>query len=112
MDVYLSNNTGQRISPAIQCDLLAGPDEVEVNESESKTLEEMGITLDENIRKITLLPRYAGIFWANGIAKKDICPLPAGGVTIDCSKVTISTRQFISQKKPIKISVIQEGNGY
>jgi len=112
MDVYLSNNTGQRIDPVVQCDLLAGPDEIEVSETESKTLEEMEIVLDNNLKKITLLPRYAGIFWADGIAQKDVCPLPAGGVSIDCSKNTISTRQFISNKKPIKMSVIQEGSGY
>lgn len=110
MDVYLSNNTGQRIDPAIQCDLLVGPDEIEVSEVESKTLENMGIVLDDNLKKITLLPRYAGIFWADGIAIEDVCPLPAGGVTIDCSKAMISTRQFITEKKPIKMSVIQEGS--
>lgn len=112
MDVYLSNNTGQRIDPVVQCDLLVGPDEIEVSEAESKTLENMGIILDNNLKKITLVPRYAGIFWADGEAKKDICPLPAGVISIDCSKDTISTRQFITDKKPIKMSVIQEGSGY
>ncbi len=112
MDVYLSNNTGQRIDPVVQCDLLAGPDEIEISETESKTLEDMGITLDANLKKITLIPRCAGIFWADGEAKKDVCPLPAGVVSIDCSKDAISTRQFISNKKPIKMSVIQEGSGY
>ena len=109
MDVYVSNNTGQRITPAVQCDLLAGPDEIEISVTESKTLVQMGITLNDSLKKITLLPRYAGVFWADGIAIRDVCPLPAGGVAIDCSKDTISTRQFISDKKPIKMSVIQEG---
>jgi len=111
MDVFISNNTGSRIDPAIQCDLLAGPDEIEVSANESKTLEQMGIILEDNVRKITLLPRNAGIFWANGVAIKDVCPLPAGGVSIDCSKESISVRQFISNKKLIKMSVTQEGNG-
>ena len=112
MDVFMSNNTGQRIDPMVQCDLLAGPDEIEVDDTISKTLETMGITLEDSLKKITLLPRYAGVFWADGVAIEDVCPLPAGGVTIDCSKDTISTRQFIAKKKPIKMSVIQEGSGY
>lgn len=112
MDVYLSNNTGQRIDPVVQCNLLAGPDEIEVSETESKTLKDMGIVLDANLKKITLIPRHAGIFWADGEAKKDVCPLPAGVISIDCSKDIISTRQFISNKKSIKMSVIQEGSGY
>lgn len=111
MDVYISNNTGQRIDPAVQCDLLAGPNEIEVSDTLSKTLEDMGITLDDNLKKITILPRYAGVFWADGVAVEDVCPLPAGGVTIDCSKATISTRQFIA-KKPIKMTIVQEGSGY
>jgi len=110
MDVYVSNNTGQRINPAIQCDLLAGPDEIEISDTVSKTLEDMGIILNDSLKKITLLLRYAGIFWADNVAVVDVCPLPAGGVTIDCSKTTISTRQFITEKKPIKMSVIQEGS--
>jgi len=112
MDVYVSNNTGQRVDPAVQCDLLAGPDEIEVSDTLSKTLEDLGITLDDNLKKITILPRYAGVFWADGVAVEDICPLPAGGVTIDCSKTTISTRQFITKNKPIKMSIVQEGSAY
>lgn len=51
MDVYLSNNTGNRIDPAVQCDLLAGPDDIEVSPHQSKTLEDMGISLEDSLKK-------------------------------------------------------------
>ncbi|KKK51746.1 hypothetical protein LCGC14_3111850, partial [marine sediment metagenome] len=50
-----------------------GPDEIEVVTT-SKTLEELGVTLYDDLRCLTLIPISAGIFWADGEATAGVNP--------------------------------------
>ena len=74
--------------------ILAGPDEVEVI-TISKTLEELGITLHDDLKYLTLIPVSAGIFWADGEATVGVNPFPSQGAEIRITKSTGSTREFI-----------------
>lgn len=94
---------------AQQCtDLLAGPEEVTVTTSTS-TLTELELTLNDNLKKITLIPASSGIYWANGSATAGTNLLPAIGVEIICSKTIISAYEFVVSSGTIKLQVIQEG---
>lgn len=91
-------------------DMLAGPYEVEVT-TESKSLEELGITLHNNLEYLTLIPAGVGIFWADGEATTGINPFPSSGAEIKIVKEAASTREFVTTSGTIKMQVIQEGGG-
>lgn len=90
--------------------LLAGPNEVEVT-NESKTLEELGITLHDDLRCLTLIPVDVGIFWASGAAMAGANLFPSSGAAISIIKATASTLEFIVSSGTIKMQVVQEGGG-
>ena len=107
MDSYSSDSQGKRINPAQILNLLAGPDEITVTTT-SQPLEDMGITLNSNLKRITLIPAGTGIFWADGTAIGGVNPFPSGGMEIECTSDKIATREFITSAGTVKMSVIQE----
>ena len=124
---YSSNKDGVTINPASEDkqrdvenkleeirvetkkhDLLGGPDYLTVT-SVSKTLEELGVTLNAALTRITLLPDSVGIYWKDGVATSNDAPLPDACVEIDCTKSTIKTREFVTASGTIKMQFVQEG---
>lgn len=87
-----------------------GPDEIEVVTT-SKTLEELGVTLYDDLRCLTLIPISAGIFWADGEATAGVNPFPLKGAEMKIAKTLAATREFIVSSGTIKMQVIQEGGG-
>ena len=88
--------------------LLSGPNYISVD-TVSKTLVTLGITLNDNVKKVTLVPDGSGIFWKDGTVTVNDAPLPVGGVEITCRKNSIATREFIVASGTVKMQVVQEG---
>ncbi len=90
-------------------DLLAGPD-YKIVTTTSRTLEQMGVTLNAALTRVTLIPDSIGIYWANGTATStSSAKLPDASIEIDCSKDTIATREFVVASGTVKMMVMQEG---
>lgn len=89
--------------------LISGPETVAVD-SDTQTLSELGIALDANIRRITLIPENSGISWADGAATAGVNPLPNAVTQIDCTRAQILTREFVCPAaSTYDMQVIQEG---
>lgn len=106
VDTANTNLTG--IDAVLTYDLLAGPNEVTVTTS-SLTLAELGLTPNASLRRITIMPKSSGIYWANGAATAGVNPIPMPGLEIDCTATSIGTREFIVASGTITMEVTQEG---
>lgn len=123
---YISNSDGATIDPASESkqrdietklselresqplySLSVGPDYVIVTTT-SRTLEEMGVTLVDNLKRITLLPDSVGIYWKDGVVTSNDAPLPDASIELDCTKDAIATREFVTASGTVKMQVVQE----
>ena len=89
-------------------DLLDGPQYVTVN-TVSKTLEGLGITLQDNVKRVTIIPDGTGIYWADGTASSSSAPFPVGGLEIYCRKASIQGHEFVTASGTVNMQVLQEG---
>ena len=79
-------------------------------EAASKTLAELGVTVHERIKRLTLVPAAAGVFWARGAAATSDGPwLPAGGVELAAEKAQADALQFLAAEGTAAMLVVQEG---
>lgn len=92
-------------------DHLAGPDFVSVDTTATgKTLATLlGEALNTGLKKLTLVPASAGVFWKDGNVAVTDSPVPTGGVELNIGKTQADTLKFIANSGTIGMMVYQEG---
>ena len=90
--------------------LIAGPSPVTVdNTATGQTLAALlGADLHAGLRRLTLVPASAGIFWAAGSGDDAAEALPAGGVELEANKAQADALKFFAAGN-IAMTVVQEG---
>lgn len=109
--ITLKRGIGMTGFPAQRYNIVAGPDEVTVDGT-SKTLATLGITLDEHMKRLTLISSsLLEISWARGIAAVDgTNQLPdLGMIEMDVSLEDAGVLQFVTDGVSVALSIVQEG---
>lgn len=88
---------------------LAGPDYVSVTDTSATLATLLSTALQTGIKRLTLVPDSAGIFWNAGVATSSTAPLPSSGIELSVRKTYADTLQFITASGTVKMQIIQEG---